>query len=67
MQEKVAKIIGLVRSRVSEIEKESIVDIDNTLLPDLRYKISIDGKIVENSVAGKIDKSVILVKFPILL
>ncbi|MBA7567466.1 hypothetical protein ES708_09178 [subsurface metagenome] len=67
MQEKAARVIGLVQSRVSEIEKGSIIDIDITAIPDLRYKISIDGKIVENSHLRKIDKSVILVKFPILL
>ena len=39
-QERVAKVVGVVQSRVSEIEKESIIDIDITLLPDLRYKIS---------------------------
>ncbi|RXG64237.1 hypothetical protein ES695_13495 [Candidatus Atribacteria bacterium 1244-E10-H5-B2] len=67
VQEKAARVIGLVQSRVSEIEKGSIIDIDITAIPDLRYKISIDGKIVENSHLRKIDKSVILVKFPILL
>lgn len=37
-QKRVAKVVGIERSRVSQIEKESIVNINITLLPDLRYK-----------------------------
>jgi len=39
-QERVAKLVGIEQSRVSQIEKESIININITCIPDLRYKIS---------------------------
>lgn len=52
VQERVAKVVGLVQSRVSEIENISNIDIDNTYIPDLRYKMSCEsggGSFAKNS------------------
>lgn len=46
-QERVAKVVGIERSRVSQIEKGSIVNINITSIPDLRYKIS---KVMEDEI-----------------
>lgn len=43
-QEEVAKLVGISRSRLSEIEEVSIVDSDIPYIPDLRYKITSDQR-----------------------
>jgi predicted XRE-type DNA-binding protein len=40
-QEKVAEVVGIAQSRVSDLGKNiSIIGIDNAYIPDLRYKIN---------------------------
>lgn len=39
-QERVAKVVGIEQSRVSQLENGSIININITAIPDLRYKIS---------------------------
>jgi len=39
-QEKVAKVVGITRQRVDQLEEDtSKANICNTCIPDLRYKI----------------------------